>query len=125
VSLEENSMLKRVATLVLLSGLVGMPAGVFAEEAPSLEALVVEMADSPAEHAAVAEHFRAKAGEARAQARRHESMGRAYGGGKLGTRAQLTDHCKRLAEQFDAAAGEYEELAALHDRLASEAHAEH
>jgi hypothetical protein len=47
-------MAKRVATFVLLAGLVGLPALASAEEAPSLEALVVEMADSPSEHAAVA-----------------------------------------------------------------------
>ncbi|MBM4382773.1 MAG: hypothetical protein FJ091_05325 [Deltaproteobacteria bacterium] len=111
-------MAKKIAAFVLLAGLAAVPAWVRAEEAPSLEALVVEMADSPSEHAAVAQHFRAKAAEARAQARRHESMGRAYGGGKLGTRTQLKGHCSRLVEQFNAAASEYDELAKLHDELA-------
>jgi hypothetical protein len=46
-------------------------------------------------------------------------MGRAYGGGKLGTRAQLKGHCSRLVDPYNAAAVEYEELAKLHDQLAS------
>ena len=117
-------MARRIAGFVLLAGLFVLPAAARAEEAPSLEALVVEMADSPSEHAAVAQHFRARAAEARAQAQRHESMGRAYGGGKLGTRTQLKGHCSRLVEQFNAAAAEYENLAKLHDELASEARSE-
>lgn len=114
-------MAKRIASLVVLSVFLAFPFGAAADEAPSLEALVVEMADSPAEHASVARHFREKADEARTQARRHESMGRAYGGGKMGTRTALRGHCNRLVEQYQAMAAEYDELAKLHDQVANAA----
>jgi len=107
-----------ILTLPLAVGLALAPATLVADEPKALEELVVEMADTPADHAAVAEHFRAKAKEARALAQRHKSMARAYGGGKLSTRIQLRGHCDRLSEEYEAAAAEYEALAKLHDELA-------
>ena len=41
-------------------------------EGHSLEQLVVEMAHTPADHAALAAHYRGKAAEARAEASNHE-----------------------------------------------------
>ena len=79
------------------------------------------MADSPSEHSAVANHFRAKAAEARGEVSKHESMSRVYGGGKLNTRIQMRGHCNKLAEQYGATATEYEELAKLHDAAAAAA----
>ena len=79
-------MQPRIVLAVVASALLWSPGVGFAEPAPSLERLVVEMADSPAEHAAVAKHFRAKAEDARGEASKHESMGRVYGGGKLGSK---------------------------------------
>jgi hypothetical protein len=110
-----------ILTASLLTSLALTPAVLWADEPKSLEELVVEMADTPADHAAVAAHFRAKAVEARATAKRHQSMSRAYGGGKLGTRIQMRGHCDRLAEENGAIAGEYEALAKLHDELAKAA----
>jgi hypothetical protein len=105
----------------LIAGLVLMPGASFADEPKSLEELVVEMADTPADHAAVAAHFRAKAANARAAAQRHKSMAKAYGGGKLSTRIQMRGHCDRLADENEAIAVEYEALAKLHEELAKPA----
>ncbi len=81
----------------------------------SLEQLVVEMAHTPADHAALAAHFRAKAADARAEAKRHEGMGRAYSGGKMMDRERMKRHCKKIADDSNAIAAEYDELAKLHD----------
>ena len=108
-----------IIALSMLAALSIAPAAVLADEPQSLEELVVGMADTPADHAAVARHFRAEAEDSRAAARRHESMARVYGGGKLNTRIQMRGHCDKLAEQYTAIAAEYEELAKLHDQLAA------
>jgi hypothetical protein len=86
----------------------------------SLEELVIEIAHSPADHVAIATHYRAKADEARADMRRHEAMRRVYSGGKQGTRAGGF-HGKRLAARFGDIAAEYDELAKLHDAEATKA----
>lgn len=113
-------MYSRVATAFLLGALALAPGSSWAEDAATtLEQLVVEMAHTPEQHSALAEHYRAKASEARASAERHQSMGRSYGSGKLGTRGASL-HCKRLSEQNTAMAAEFEELAKLHDAMARE-----
>jgi hypothetical protein len=105
----------------LMAGLALTPGASFGEEPKSVEELVVEMADTPADHASVAAFYRAKAADARATAQRHKSMARAYGGGKLNTRIQMRGHCDRLTEQNEAIAAEYEALAKLHEDLAKPA----
>jgi hypothetical protein len=91
------------------------------EESRSLEQLVVEMAKTPAEHAALASYYRGKAGDARKLAQRHLSMGRAYVGGKSTQGRQFQNHCRKIAEQQEALAQEYEALATLHDEEAEQA----
>ena len=93
----------------------GLPA---AEETRSLEQIAVEMATTPAEHAALAEHYRAKAEKARAAMRRHESIGRAYTRRKRWS-GVASSHCKRLSENYGAMASEYDELAKLHEAEAA------
>ena len=110
----------RTAVALLFGALVLSPGLALAEDAGhSLEEVVVEMADTPAEHAALARHYRAKADEARAEVRRHEGMGRAYGAGKLTQRQQMKRHCQKLSENFTAAAADYEALAKFHDEAAN------
>lgn len=111
-------MNSRILMTIVASALISIPVIAQADSPPSLEQLVIEMADSPSEHSAVANHFRAKAAEARGEVRKHESMSRVYGGGKLNTRIQMRGHCNKLAEQYGATATEYEELAKLHDAAA-------
>ncbi len=114
-------MHSRIATAFFLGALALAPGFAWAKDAStSLEQLVVEMAQTPAQHAALAEHYRAKASEARAAAARHQSMGRSYGSGKLGTRG-ASIHCKKLSEQNTAMAADFEELAKLHDAEARNA----
>ena len=106
----------------LLLGALALPPGLAAaEDAHSLEQLVVEMAHTRAQHEALAKHYRAKAEEARAEARSHEAMGRGYSGGKVADRLQMQNHCKKISGQFLAMADEYEALAKLHDADAKKA----
>jgi hypothetical protein len=106
----------RLPLSIALSAVLALsPIAALAGSGHDLEQLVVEMADSPSDHAALAEHYRAKAAEARAAAARHESMGRVYTGGKMMQRAAMQSHCKRLAASNEAMAAEYEALAKVHD----------
>lgn len=76
----------------------------------------VGTADTPAEHAALAKHYRAEAAEARANAARHQSMGKAYGGNeKLSWAMGGQAHCQKISDASTAMAKEYEALAKLHD----------
>jgi hypothetical protein len=79
------------------------------------------MARTPAEHRVIAEHFRAKAAEARAQARRHQLMSRMGGSPKMAGRPIWQGHCRKLCREQTAIASEYEALAELHEEEARKA----
>lgn len=110
-------MRTRIATALLLGAVLLSPGLAAGEETGSLEQIVVEMAKTPADHAALAEYYRARAEKARADMRRHESMRRVYGRGKQRSGA-ASSHCQRLSESYGAMASEYDELAKLHDAQA-------
>ena len=78
-----------------------------------LEHVVVEMADTAAEHEALAKHYTALADRARSDVRRHEQLARVYVHTRNANR-QLSSHCERLAQKFGEIAAEYDELAKLH-----------
>ena len=115
--------MNRIA-VALLIGTIGLtPAIGFAgegghENGPSLELVVVEMANTPEEHRALAKYYRAKAQEERAGAEQHEKMGRAYTSGKLTQRSRMKRHCQNISEKEASLAQEYEALAKLHDEEA-------
>ncbi len=115
-------MNSQIAVTLLLGALALSPGLAAAGEgAHSLEQLVVEMAHSPADHAALATHYRAKARTARAEAKQHESMGRTYSGGKFFQRTSMQAHCKKIAADNTSVAAEYEALAKLHEEEAKKA----
>lgn len=111
----------RTAIALLLGALLFSPGLAAGEEGPSLEQMVAEMAKTPAEHTALAEHYHAKAERARAAMRRHEQMNRAYGRGKQRSGPPASAHCKRLAKSYGAMANEFDELAKLHEAEAMKA----
>ncbi len=87
------------------------------EDARAPEQLGAEGAHESADHAALAEYFRARAAAARAEMRLHKSMARSFHSGKK--RRQLgARHCEKLVEQYRAIADEYDALAKLHDEEA-------
>lgn len=112
-------MMNRIAGALLIGALALSPGFASAEESSaSVEQLLVDMADTPADHAALAKYYRARAADARAAASTHQSMGKSYSGGKVAQRQQMEGHCKKLSEENTAMAAEYEALAKLHDEEA-------
>ena len=109
-------MMKAIATVLLLGTMTLWAGPVRADsDGHSLEQLVVEMATTPGQHAALGRHFRAKAEEARAGRERHERMARTYSGGKHVQRSRMKQHCQKISDQYDAMAQEYDSLAELHE----------
>jgi hypothetical protein len=102
--------------LTLVTAFLAVPSLSQAQQ-HDIEHLVIEMANTAQEHQAVAQHYRMKAQEARAEATRHAEMGRLYATRRSSTPQQGRQHCDNLAKQFQAIAGEYEGLAKLHDEL--------
>ncbi len=103
--------------LVLLFGALALsPNLAFAsDDKHSLEQLVIEMVDSPTEHAALANYYRTKAAEARAEASHHASMAHGYSLQKRGAMDQMVAHCNNIAANSTAAATKYDRLANLHE----------
>jgi hypothetical protein len=105
----------KIVTL-LLAGALALGAGFAAAQDKPLEQLVIEMADSAAEHTAIAGYYRTKAEEARQEVSRHERMAGTYANGAFPQPLHARQHCDKLAEQYASVAEEYEQLAQLHDK---------
>ena len=80
-----------------------------------LEVVVDPYAHTPADHAALAAHYRGKAAEARAEASNHEKMAQAYGLQKTGAKDPMKQHCMKIAANSKSTAAEYDSLAQLHE----------
>src|SRR4030095_2123695 len=91
---KEDSMVTRIVTALLLGTVLLSPGLAAAEEPRSLEQIVVEMAKPRPAHAALGEHYRAKAEKARPDQRRHRAMAGVYGHGKQQSGAGSL-HCNR------------------------------
>ncbi|MCZ7618960.1 MAG: hypothetical protein M5U32_11880 [Myxococcota bacterium] len=84
-----------------------------------LEAVLAASADTPAEHKALAGHYRAKAEQARGEAETHRSMAKNYAGTlKPGIAAKQKRHCQQLVDLNDQSAKLYDEMAAAHEEAA-------
>ena len=117
---KEKLVTKLVAPLVV--SLLGIAFAMHADEkkpsaesSTSVEEMLVEFASTPAEHRALAAHFRTEAAAARREAARHRSMAKHYAGGKLMQRDAARAHCDRLAKRAEQSAAEYDGLAAAHE----------
>jgi hypothetical protein len=82
-----------------------------------LEDLMIENADTPEEHTALARYFRMKAAEAKALAEKHRTMGRNYRQ-RPKPLPTMKKHCDRIAELNEELAAQYEELAKGEDAAA-------
>lgn len=103
----------RIAILAFALVLPGSLARAAGEH--GLEQVLIESASTPAQHQALADHFRAQAAGARREAERHRAMAKSYGGGKLVVAEAQRKHCENLAKSFDAQAADYDAMAAAHD----------
>lgn len=81
----------------------------------SIEELAVSLAQTPAQHEAVAAYYDSKAAEARAAAKRHKRMAGAYSG----KGEPMAAHCRNLAKTFNSLAKEYTALARNHREIAA------
>ena len=110
-----NRLISFVIAIVLLAGPLASAARA---DDGGLERLIVESADTPQEHAALASYYDGKAADARRLANHHRSMGKAYGGVKLAELAQMKAHCEKLAALYTEQAEQFEEMARRHHDLA-------
>jgi len=110
--------MKRAHAIILAVGLALLPAVGMADPSTPLEELVSKMADTPAEHQAVADYFRGKAQAARADAESHARMAQNYAGGKMRDKMEMKTHCDNIIKAQSALATEYEALAKLHEAQA-------
>jgi hypothetical protein len=98
------------------------PAGAWAQTpvntSQHLEHLMIENADTPAEHQALARYYRMKAADAKALAAEHRSMAKSYTGGNVASLRAMKKHCDRIAELNDELAAQYEDLAKAEDAAA-------
>jgi hypothetical protein len=109
--------MNRLAVALLIGACALVPRlGAAQEAGGSPETSAVEMADTKAEHEALAAQYQQKAADARAEAKRHDAMSRAYAGGvRSGGGSQpFATHCKGIAEKQEAIAAEYDMLAKMH-----------
>ena len=108
---------------MFLIGLLTVPSSLALAQAAdhSLEQVLVESAQTAAEHTALAHHFRAKAAEARAEATSHERMAHSYSQRKGLDQMQFQRHCKDLARSLNQQADSYDALARLHEEAATKA----
>ncbi len=115
-------MKEQIAILVSIGLLATSPGVTLAQETShSLEQVLVESAQTSADHTALAHYFRGKAAEARAEAERHERMGRSYLQGKIREREAYQRHCRNIAGSLKEQAAEFDALAAMHEAAAKAA----
>ena len=100
-------MISRIAAALLFGALALSPGLTLAADDGSSLATAIQAAKTPAEHAALAQDYSAKAEEARAQAARHEKMGSMY----LPQKGSMGNHCKNIASKYEAIAADYDALA--------------
>jgi hypothetical protein len=126
----EDGMTTRIAALFLLGALAFAPGlAAAADETHTLEQTMVENANTPAEHQALANHFRERAAGARAEAREHDRMANTYmpsgqpkmSWGTVQARQKMAGHCKQISQQSESIAKGFDALAASHDEEAKKA----
>jgi len=116
-------MYERFATALSIGILAASsPDFAFAQaETHSLEQILVESAETAADHTALAHHYRAKAASARAEAKRHEQMGRSYDQRKIREREAYRRHCEKISRSLNEQAASFDALAAMHETEAATA----
>jgi hypothetical protein len=104
-----------IRNLVLGIALATAPlAGTAAAAGDDADTLLVEWAATPAQHQALAAHYKVKAEEAKEEAARHRAMAKSYSSSKQANVKPMADHCNKLATLADGEAAEYEKMAAAH-----------
>jgi hypothetical protein len=114
--------------LVVSSLTLGMPTAALALDAADLPS-AIENAKTAADHEAIAAYYDAEAKAARATVERHRAMAAAYArppkapagkGERSSLYRMMPRHCDDLIKDYEAAAHEYEAMAAAHRKAANE-----
>lgn len=79
--------------------------------------VLIETADTPEDHLKIAEYYEEQEVMMEKKATLHESMAKAYQGGKMGG---MATHCDKLAADSKASAEQYREMAAEHKKMAQQ-----
>ncbi len=108
--------MRLIRTLMLSAVLLGSTAAFAADGGHSVVDALIESASTPAQHKALADHYRDAAEEARKQAANHERMATRYGTTKNG--ANQKPHCEKIASDLTDMATQYDALAKAEDALA-------
>lgn len=115
--------LQRTITLLTAGSLLALAPAVAWAQTPDtttqhLEHLMIENADTPAEHQALARYYRMKAADARSLSQEHREMGKRYSGGNMASKREMKKHCDRIADLSEEIAAQYEALAEGEDAAA-------
>lgn len=109
------TQLSRPGWIVFLAlVLSGSPALAAQPAGGELDVFLVEQADTPQEHAALAAHFRDKAERQRGMAEHHRRMMEGYRHEKLALTRKQREHCRKLIRLNEELAAEYEAMAENH-----------
>ena len=123
-----KSQWKIVGILALLALLIGQGARAIPQERPSPTDIdrLVERVETPEDHLALAERYRAESAQLEASAARHAATGDRYRMRKnlppkiAPSWRGMARHCADLAKSLRAAAKASAELAAEHERMAKQ-----
>jgi hypothetical protein len=115
--------MRRTIAMLAVGCLLAMaPAAGWAQAAgggsADLLQVMVDSATTPAQHQALARHFRAKAADAKALADAHQAMSRSYSG-KPGELRNMNKHCDQIVKLNQDLAAQYESLAKAEEAAAA------
>jgi len=116
--------MRRTIAVTAMGGLLALApvwssAQASASAEQSLEDLLIENADTPEEHQALARYFRTKAEDARSLAEKHRAMGRSYRQ-RPRPLPTMKQHCDRIAELSEELAAQYDALAEAEEEAADQ-----
>ena len=118
----------RTTLLVLVAVVVSTFTGFAAESGKTMSkkevAMLIEKANTPAEHNKLAKYYRQQADKFEADAKDHSEMGKMYkarpsaAGLKVAMSPDSAVHCEYIAESLRNAAKKARELASEHEKMA-------
>ncbi len=114
--MKKSMLLLAAFTMALLVFSLGREIPTSAQEEVDITVLI-ETADSPADHLKIAEYYEEQAVMMEKKATLHASMAEAYEGTKF---SGMTSHCEKLVKEFEGSAEQYEAMAAEHRKMAQE-----
>jgi hypothetical protein len=124
-----NKKYSRIVPALLMLGLALSAAsliqGIPPEKASKSKMIkMIQAAKTPADHKAIADHYKAEAADALAKASEHEEMAAIYkktgfGTAKTPNAPGTVEHCNNLAKSYKAMAEDLTALAKEHDAMAA------